>query len=109
MPWALDYGDHIARHPSSLYQAFTEGLLLFLILWWYSSKPRPYMAVSAVFMICYGSFRFITEFFRMPDAHLGFIAFDWMSMGQLLSLPMILFGLIVYYIAQKKKVEKSRP
>ena len=109
MPWAFDYGDHIARHPSSLYQAFTEGLLLFLILWWYSLKPRPLMAISAVFMFCYGCFRFITEFFRIPDAHLGFIAFDWMSMGQLLSLPMIIFGIIVFYIAYKNSAEKSRP
>lgn len=101
--WALDYGDHIARHPSSLYQAFTEGLLLFLILWWYSSKPRPLMAVSAAFMFFYGVFRFTTEFFRTPDAQLGFIAFDWLTMGQLLSLPMIIFGIVVYWIAVKKK------
>ena len=108
MPWALDYGDHIARHPSSLYQALTEGLLLFLILWWYSSKPRPYMAVSAVFVFRYGCFLFITEFFRIPDAHIGFIAFDWLTMGQILSLPMILIGVFVYYIAQKNKLEKSQ-
>lgn len=107
MPWALDYGDHIARHPSSLYQALTEGLLLFLILWLYSSKPRPHIAISAVFMIGYGSFRFITEFFRAPDSHLGFIAYDWMTMGQLLSLPMIIFGLVIFYIAQKKNTHNS--
>ncbi len=101
IPWALDYGDHIARHPSSLYQALTEGLLLFVILWWYSRKPRPLMAVSAAFMFFYGSFRFTTEFFRTPDAQLGFIAFDWLTMGQLLSLPMILFGIVVYYLAVK--------
>ena len=103
MPWAFDFGDHIARHPSSLYQAVTEGLLLFIILWWYSSKPRPLMAVSAVFMLSYGSFRFITEFFRIPDAHIGFIAFDWLTMGQILSLPMIIFGIVVFTIAHRKK------
>ena len=103
MPWAIDYGDHIARHPSSLYQALTEGLLLFLILWWYSSKPRPYMAVSALFMFCYGSFRFITEFYRIPDAHLGYMAFDWLTMGQILSIPMIIFGMVLYYIALKRQ------
>ena len=102
MPWALDYGDHIARHPSSLYQAFSEGVLLFLVLWWYSKKPRPLMTISAAFMFFYGCFRFITEFFRIPDAHLGFIAFDWLSMGQLLSLPMILIGIFLYYFALKK-------
>ncbi len=101
LPWALDYGDHIARHPSSLYQALTEGVLLFVILWWYSSKPRPRMAVSAVFMFCYGAFRFSTEFFRTPDAQLGFIAFDWLTMGQLLSLPMILFGIVTFAMARR--------
>ena len=107
IPWAFDYGDHIARHPSSLYQFLTEGVLFFLIMWWYSRKPRPLMAVSAVYMFCYGCFRFFTEFFRIPDAHIGFIAFDWLTMGQILSLPMIIFGMVVYYIAQTKKTEKS--
>jgi len=60
------------------------------------------MAISAVFMFCYGCFRFITEFYRTPDAHLGFIAFDWLSMGQLLSLPMIIFVIVVYFIAMTK-------
>jgi phosphatidylglycerol:prolipoprotein diacylglycerol transferase len=106
LPWAFDYGDHVARHPSSLYQALTEGLLLFLILWWYSSKPRPYMAVSALFMFFYGCFRFTTEFFRTPDSHLGFIALDWMTMGQLLSLPMIIFGIGLYIVAQKRAEQK---
>lgn len=103
VPWAMDFGDHVARHPSSLYQALSEGLLLFAILWIYSSRYRPVMAVSAVFMLSYGSLRFITEFFRTPDAHLGFIAFDWLTMGQLLSLPMIIFGVVVYWLAIKKK------
>jgi phosphatidylglycerol:prolipoprotein diacylglycerol transferase len=103
MPWAMDYGDHIARHPSSLYQALTEGLLLFLIIWIYSSRNRPMMAVSAVFVMSYGCFRFITEFFRTPDAQIGFLAFDWLTMGQLLSLPMILLGMITYYMATKNK------
>ena len=102
MPWAFDYGDHIARHPSSLYQALTEGLLLFLILWWYSSKPRPLMAVSAMFMFFYGLFRFTTEFFRTPDSHLGFVAFEWMTMGQLLSIPMIIFGVVLFIIAYNR-------
>jgi len=102
MPWAFDYGDHIARHPSSLYQLLTEGVLFFLILWWYSRKPRPLMAVSAAYMFCYGCFRFFTEFFRIPDAHLGFVAFDWLTMGQILSLPMILFGIFLYIISMKR-------
>ena len=102
-PWAMDYGDHIARHPSSLYQAITEGLLLFILLFLFSRKPRPTMAVSAVFMIGYGSFRFITEFFRTPDAHLGFIAFGWLTKGQQLSIPMILFGLLLIYLIHRNK------
>lgn len=108
LPWAMDFGDQIARHPSSLYQALTEGLLLFLILWIYSSRYRPHMAVSAAFMFFYGCFRFGTEFFRTPDAHLGFIAFDWLTMGQLLSLPMIIFGIVVYAIAMNEKKRGRR-
>ncbi|MDH5736115.1 MAG: prolipoprotein diacylglyceryl transferase [Gammaproteobacteria bacterium] len=106
MPWAMDFGDHIARHPSSLYQALSEGVLLFIIVWIYSSKQRPLMAVSAVFVMTYGLFRFVTEFFRTPDAHLGFLAFDWLTMGQLLSLPMMLIGLVTYALAMKNKEEK---
>lgn len=105
VPWAMDYGDHIARHPSSLYQALTEGLLLFLLLFFYSRRPRPVMAVSGMFMISYGGLRFITEFFRTPDAHLGFVMFDWMSKGQQLSIPMIIVGLVILVLAYRKKVE----
>ncbi len=106
IPWALDYGDQIARHPSSLYQALSEGLLLFIILFIYSRKPRPTMAVSGVFMMAYGSFRFITEFYRIPDAHLGFVMFDWMTKGQQLSIPMILFGIFIFVLAYRKDTEK---
>lgn len=97
VPWAVVFpgGGEVARHPSQLYQATLEGLLLFLVLWWYSRKPRPMGAVSALFLIGYGSFRFAAEFARQPDAHLGFIALDWMTMGQLLSLPMIILGGVV--------------
>lgn len=107
LPWSMNFGDHIARHPSSLYQAFTEGLLLFLILWFYTKKPRPAMAASAMFMIFYGVFRFITEFFRTPDSHLGFIAFGWMTKGQQLSIPMILVGLFLFYLIYRKQVSKA--
>jgi phosphatidylglycerol---prolipoprotein diacylglyceryl transferase len=107
IPWALDYGDHIARHPSALYQAISEGVLLFLLLFFYSKKPKPTMAVSAMFMIGYGSFRFITEFFRMPDAHLGFVMFDWMTKGQQLSIPMVLFGLFLIFLITKKQQSKT--
>lgn len=108
VPWAMDFGDHVARHPSSLYQAFTEGLLLFIILWWYSSKPRARMAVSAAFMFFYGCFRFTTEFFRTPDAHIGFVALDWITMGQLLSLPMIIVGVVIYVLATKNNLSSEK-
>ena len=97
VPWAMVFTDPRAgglpRHPSQLYEALLEGLLLFIIIWLYSRKARPLMAVSGLFLACYGTLRFLVEFTRMPDAQLGLIAFDWMSMGQLLSLPMILLGL----------------
>lgn len=92
--WALVYpGDVVTRHPSSLYQAFAEGVVLFALLWLYSRKPRPEMAVSGLFLIGYGSLRIITEFFREPDTHIGFIALNMVTMGQILSLPMVMFGI----------------
>lgn len=106
IPWAMDFGDHIARHPSQLYQALTEGLLLFLILWFYSSRPRQRMTVSGLFLVFYGSFRFITEFFRTPDAQLGFVAFDWMTKGQQLSIPMIAIGIYILYLSRRKNMSK---
>ncbi|MCF6264784.1 MAG: prolipoprotein diacylglyceryl transferase, partial [Xanthomonadales bacterium] len=90
-----------ARHPSQLYQAGLEGLALFLILWFYSRKPRPRAAVSGLFLLGYGVFRFIAEFFRQPDEHLQFIAFDWLTMGQLLSLPMVIAGAILILYAYR--------
>jgi len=85
--------DEFARHPSQLYQALLEGLALFVVVWLFSSRPRPVGAVGGLFLIGYGVFRFSAEFFREPDAHLGFVALDWMTMGQILSLPMILIGI----------------
>lgn len=81
------------RHPSMLYEAFLEGLVLFVIIWWFSSKPRPMGAVSGLFLACYGAFRFVVEFVREPDAHIGYLLWDWVTMGQLLSIPMIGIGL----------------
>jgi phosphatidylglycerol:prolipoprotein diacylglycerol transferase len=96
VPWAMVFPDPRAgllpRHPSQLYEAFLEGVLLFVILWLYSGKTRPKMAVSGMFLFCYGMFRFILEFTRMPDAQIGYIAFDWLTMGQILSAPMVLAG-----------------
>ncbi len=104
VPWAMIFPhvDMQPRHPSMLYQGLLEGLVLFIILWVYSSKPRPKMAVSAVAAIGFGVFRFFLEFFREPDAHLGFVALHWMTMGQILSIPLILLGIVLWVLAHRK-------
>jgi phosphatidylglycerol:prolipoprotein diacylglycerol transferase len=94
--------DQLPRHPSQLYEVALEGIVLFTFLWWFSSKPRPRMAVTGLFAIGYGSFRFFIEFFREPDLHLGFVALDWMTMGQVLSAPLIVAGLILLVLAYMK-------
>lgn len=105
VPWAMIFPNPasggIPRHPSQLYQAALEGLALFIILWLFSKRPRPTMAVSALFLIGYGFFRFIVEFVREPDAHLQFLVFNWVTMGQLLSLPMIIIGGIMMWWAYR--------
>ncbi len=93
--------DALARHPSQLYQFALEGVVLFVALWIYSSRPRPTMAVSGLFLILYGLFRIINEFFRQPDAHLGYLAFEWLTMGQLLSLPMVIAGVALMVFAYR--------
>ena len=101
------YVDQQPRHPSQLYEFALEGVLLFTIVWWFSSKPRPRCAVSGVFCLGYGVFRFFVEFFREPDADIGFIAFSWLTMGQLLCVPMILVGILLLYIAYSKQPANS--
>ncbi|WP_260292207.1 prolipoprotein diacylglyceryl transferase [Sedimenticola hydrogenitrophicus] len=86
-------------HPNQLYEALLEGVVLFAILWLFSARPRPAMAVSGLFLACYGLFRFAIEFVRMPDAHIGYLAFDWVTMGQILSLPMLLAGGLLIWFA----------
>lgn len=101
--------DQLARHPSQLYQFFLEGVVLFSIVWWYSSKPRPRLAVTGLFGFIYGCQRFFVEFFRQPDEHLNFIAFDWLTMGQLLSLPMIILGLLFIVFAYRAAPKTAAP
>ena len=97
-PWAVIFpGETLGRHPSSLYQALLEGPVLFTLLWLYSRRPRPMMAVSGMFLLGYGLLRFGSEFLRRPDLHMGengFIAFHWLTTGQLLSFPMVGCGLL---------------
>jgi len=102
-PWGIVFpqAGPEPRHPSQLYEFALEGVVLFIVVWFYSSKPRPRMAVSGVFALGYGIFRSTVEFFRQPDAHLQFIAFEWLTMGQLLSAPMILLGIGLLWWAYK--------
>ncbi len=74
---------------------------MFILLWLYSARPQPKMAVSGMFLLLYGLFRSSVEFFREPDGHIGFIALDWLTMGQLLSLPMILLGVVLILLAYR--------
>lgn len=87
--------DVALRHVSSLYQGIGEGIVLFAIVWAYSARKRPTGSVSGVFLMAYGCLRFVTEFFREPDAHIGYLVLDSLTMGQLLSLPMMAFGIFL--------------
>lgn len=94
VPWAMVYpplGDE-PRHPSQLYQMGLEGLALFALVWWFSARPRPRLAVTGLFLAGYGVFRSLAELFRMPDPHIGYLAWGWVTMGHVLSLPMIVVG-----------------
>jgi len=95
--------DAYARHPSQLYEALLEGLVLFLVLWLFTFRGRPRMAVSGLFLLGYGAARFTAEFFREPDADKGFVAFDWLTMGMTLSAPMVLIGLALLIAAYLRR------
>jgi len=102
VPWAVIV-DGTPRHASQLYEALLEGLVLFAIIWWYTSKPRPRWAPSGLFLVCYGLFRFAVEFVRVPDANRGYLLFGWVTMGQILSLPMIAAGLWMLAVAYRRR------
>ena len=113
VPWAMVFpsqaaGD-LARHPSQLYEAFGEGILLFAILWWFSRSPRALGTVSGLFLLGYGMVRFAVEFVRVPDAHIGYLAFDWLTMGQVLTMPMIVGGaLLMLWAAHRGQMPAIR-
>ncbi|NND65704.1 MAG: prolipoprotein diacylglyceryl transferase [Gammaproteobacteria bacterium] len=107
VPWGFMVNGE-GRHASQLYEALLEGLLLFLILWWLSKSKPPRMALSGVFLLGYGIFRFMIEFVRVPDSHLGYLAGEWVTMGQLLSLPMILLGAWLVHAAYRPVRQKIR-
>jgi phosphatidylglycerol:prolipoprotein diacylglycerol transferase len=91
-----------ARHASQLYEAALEGVVLFLILWLYSKKPRPTMAVSGLFLIVYGISRILIEFVREPDPQIGYLALGWITMGQVLSAPMVIAGIVLMVVAYRR-------
>ncbi len=101
VPWAVIV-DGVPLHASQLYEALLEGLVLFVVLWWFTSKPRPRLAPSGLFLLCYGVFRFTIEFVRVPDANRGYLFLDWVTMGQILSLPMIVIGLWLLVVAYRR-------
>jgi len=111
LPWAMVFpaADYLPRHPSQLYQAFLEGVVLFVVLWVVSRQPRRTGLVSGLFLTLYGAFRFLVEFVREPDAHIGYLAFGWVTMGQVLSLPLILFGLGLIAWSRRNPLPGPRP
>jgi len=109
LPWAMVFPDpaagYLPRHPSPLYEALLEGVVLFGVLWLFSEKSRPRGAVAGLFLLLYGTFRFLVEFTRQPDAQMGFIFFNWVTMGQMLSLPMAAAG--AWFLICSKGFEKK--
>ena len=106
VPWAFVVpnadGELIARHPSQLYEAGLEGLALFSIIWWFTSKPRPRWAPGGLFFMAYGCARFTVEWVRLPDANIGYLVGEWLTMGMLLTTPMILIGAVMMIFAYRR-------
>lgn len=113
LPWAMVFHDphagDVPRHPSQLYEALLEGVVLFVVLWWFTRRPRPAMAASGVFLVGYGVARVLVELVRVPDAHLGYLAFGWVTMGQVLTLPMIAAGIVLTIMASRRREPPSAP
>jgi len=104
VPWAMIFPnapDRLPRHPSQLYEMLLEGVVMFAVLWLASMKPRPRYLISGLFALMYGCFRFAVEFVRLPDPQLGYLAFGWLTMGQILSLPLIIVGLVLLFMSRK--------
>ncbi len=106
LPWGFGVpnaeGVLVSRHPSQLYAAGLEGLVLFLVLWWYTSTPRPRLAPIGLFLILYGCGRFTVEWVRLPDANIGYLVGDWLTMGMLLTTPMIVIGAVLMIYAYQR-------
>jgi phosphatidylglycerol:prolipoprotein diacylglycerol transferase len=102
VPWAFMV-DGVPRHATQLYEAALEGVALFLIIWWYTAKPRPRMAPAGLFLVIYSLARITVEFWRLPDEHLSYLAGGWVTMGMLLSLPMLLIGGTLLFMAYRRR------
>jgi|SRR5579883_249598 len=106
LPWGFAVrgpdGEVVVRHASQLYEATLEGLVLFAVLWWFTSRPRPRFAPTALFLILYGCARFSVEWVRLPDANIGYLVGDWLTMGMLLTIPMILAGVALMVVAYRR-------
>ena len=111
LPWSVIFpeGGNVGRHPSQIYEAFSEGLLLFVILAILVRLVPTKGKITAVFLTLYGLLRFLVEFVRVPDAHLGYISDGWATMGQILSLPMVFAGLAIWVICGDTASEKVKP
>jgi len=116
MPWGFRVSDDVfygfapgdeVLHPTMLYESLLEGFVLFAILYWFSSKQRPYRAVSGLFLLLYGVFRFWVEFYRVPDVQIGYLLADWVTMGQILSTPMIVAGAVLLWLAYRQSGNKE--
>ena len=113
VPWAMAFPPMMGlgpepRHPSALYEFALEGVVLFAVLWWLSRRPRQRGLISGLFLVLYGAFRFTVEFVRLPDPQLGFIAFGWLTMGQLLTLPMLIAGLALVVWSMRQPVDRAK-
>lgn len=101
VPWGFQVNGQVL-HATQLYEAALEGVVLFSILWWFTSKPRPRLAPAGLFLFLYGCSRVIVEFWRVPDQHIGYLAGDWLTMGQVLSLPMVIAGATLLVLAYRR-------
>jgi phosphatidylglycerol---prolipoprotein diacylglyceryl transferase len=108
VPWGMVFpgAGYLPRHPSQLYEAVLEGIVLFALLWWLAKKPRPPGFLLGVFISGYGLCRFLVEFVREPDAHMGFLSMG-MTMGQWLSLPMLIIGM--GFVLFSRRLSSSSP
>ena len=101
VPWGFRVDGEV-RHATQLYEATLEGLLMFAVMWWFTSRPRPRLAPSGLFLTIYGAARILVEFWRVPDAHIGYLAGGWLTLGMVLTSPMLFGGLAMLAIAYRR-------